>query len=78
MLFDPLCFVNFVEENGKNIINYVDNWADGSAPKYYFFDDLIIDMRECIHFEVAKIYLQKLNSPELSSQLKNLNCPCNN
>lgn len=78
MLFDPLCFVNFVEENGKNIINYIDNWADGTAPKYYFFDDLIIDMRECIHIEVAKIYLQKLNSPELSSQLKNLNCPCNN
>ena len=78
MLFDALCFVNFVEENGKNVINYVDNWADGSAPKYYFFDDLVIDMGECIHIEVAKIYLQKLNAQKLNNQIINLDCPCNN
>lgn len=76
MLFDPFCFVKFVEDNGENIVKYVDNWADGQ-PIYYFFDDLIVNMQECIHVQVAKIYLQKLNAHHLINKLKDLECPCN-
>lgn len=55
MLFDPFCFVRFVEEGGEDIVEYIDNWADGQKPIYHFFGDLGIDMRECIHIQVAKI-----------------------
>jgi hypothetical protein len=78
MLFDPFCFVKFVEESGEETVEYIDNWADGQKPIYHFFDDLVIDMRECIHIEVAKIYLQKLDAPHLIKQLEILKCPCNN
>ena len=77
MLFDPFCFVKFVEESGEDIVEYIDNWADGQTPTYYFFGDLIIDMRECIHIQVAKIYLQKLNLQNLINDLEDLKCPCN-
>lgn len=76
MLFDPYCFVKFVEDNGENVIEYVDNWAEGQKSIYYFFDDLVIDMPECIHIQVAKIYLQKLNAHHLISKLQELDCPC--
>lgn len=77
MLFDPFCFVKFVEESGQDIVEYIDNWADGQTPIYYFFGDLIIDMRECINIQVAKIYLQKLNLQNLINDLEDLKCPCN-
>lgn len=77
MLFDPFCFVRFVEDNGVNILEYIDNWAEGQKPIYYFFDDLVIDMQECIHIQVAKIYLQKLNANHLINKLQDLDCPCN-
>ena len=77
MLFDPLCFIKYVEENGEAIIEYIDNWAEGQMPTYYFFGDLVIDMKECIHIQVAKIYLQKLNAHHLIKNLENLDCPCN-
>ncbi len=77
MLFDAYCFVKFVEDSGENIIEYVDNWAEGQKPIYYFFDDLVIDMQECIHIQVAKIYLQKLNTHHLIHKLHDLDyCPC--
>ena len=78
MLFDPFCFVKFVEDSGENIVEYIDNWADGQMPIYHFFGDLVIDMRECIHIQVAKIYLQKLNAQHLINNLEDLKCPCNN
>jgi hypothetical protein len=78
MLFDPFCFVKFVEDSGENIVEYIDNWADGQMPIYHFFGDLVIDMRECIHIQVAKIYLQKLNAQHLVNNLEDLKCPCNN
>lgn len=78
MLFDPYCFVRFVEDSGEDIVEYIDNWADGQKPIYYFFGDLAIDMRECIHIQVAKIYLQKLNAQHLINNLENLECPCDN
>ena len=77
MLFDPFCFVKFVEDSGEDIVEYIDNWADGQTPIYHFFGDLIIDMRECIHIQVAKIYLQKLNVQHLINNLEDLKCPCN-
>ena len=49
MLFDPLCFIKYLEDNGEIIIEYIDNWAEGLMPTYYFFGDLVIDMKECIH-----------------------------
>ena len=78
MLFDPFCFVKFVEDSGEDIIEYIDNWADGQTPIYHFFGDLVIDMRECIHIQVAKIYLQKWNAQHLINNLEDLKCPCNN
>jgi hypothetical protein len=76
MLFDPFCFVKFVEDSGEDIVEYIDNWADSQTPIYYFFGDLTIDMRECIHIQVAKIYLQKLNAQHLINNLEDLKCPC--
>lgn len=76
MLFDPFCFVKFVEDSGEDIVEYIDNWADSQIPIYYFFGDLTIDMRECIHIQVAKIYLQKLNAQHLINNLEDLKCPC--
>ena len=78
MLFDPFCFIKFVEDSGVSIVEYIDNWADGQMPRYHFFGDLVIDMRECIHIQVAKIYLQKLNAQHLINNLEDLKCPCNN
>jgi len=78
MLFDPFCFVRFIEESGEEVVDYIDNWADGQIPKYYFFRDLGIDMQECIHIQVAEIYLQKLNASHLINKLKDLDCPCIN
>lgn len=76
MLFDPFCFVRFVEENDECIVEYIDNWADGQTPIYYFFGDLVIDMRNCIHISVAKFYLQMLNVQHLIAHLERLDCPC--
>jgi hypothetical protein len=76
MLFDPFCFVDFVENSGEGIVEYIDNWADEQKPIYYFFDDLVIDMRECIDLQVARIYLQKLNPQHLIQELEDLDCPC--
>jgi|688.fasta_scaffold1295830_2 hypothetical protein len=76
MLFDPFCFVKFVEDSGEDIVEYIDNWADGQTPIYHFFGDLAIDMRECIHIQVAKIYLQMLNAQHLINKLEDLKCPC--
>jgi hypothetical protein len=78
MLFDPFCFVQFIEERGESVVEYIDNWADGPSPTYYFFGDLVIDMRECIHIQVSKINLHKLGAFHLLNNLENLNCPCNN
>jgi uncharacterized protein (DUF1015 family) len=78
MLLDPFCFVTFVETSGEEIVEYIDSWAEGQKPIYHFFGDLVIDMRECIYVDVAKIYLQKLNLPHLINRLKDLDCPCNN
>ena len=76
MLFDPFCFVKFVEKNDVTIVEYIDNLAEGQKPIYHFFDDLVIDMRECIHIQVAKIYLQRLNAHHLITNLDSLDCPC--
>jgi hypothetical protein len=76
MLFEPFCFIRFIESNGNTaIISYIDNWAEG-APSYYFFDDLVIDMQHCIHIDVAGEYLRKINEAHLIRRLKTLDCPC--
>ena len=56
MLFDPLCFIKYVEENGEAIIEYIDNWADGQMPTYYFFGDLVINMNTFFHinYQISK------------------------
>lgn len=78
MLFDPFCFVRFVEESGENVVEYIDNWTEGPKPTYHFFGDLVIDMRECIHIQVAKLYLRKLKAHTLIDKLTKLDCPCHN
>jgi hypothetical protein len=77
MLFDPYCFIQYIERNNGDIVEYTDNWTDGN-PIIHLFEDLPVSMSECIHIEVAKMYLDKINAKHLIDSLKNLDCPCNN
>ena len=76
MLFDPNCFIRFIEDQQGDIVEYMDNWTDGKNPIYHLFEDLPIPMGECIHIEVAKIYLNKVKSSNLIKSLPDLYCPC--
>ena len=76
MLLEPYCFIEFVEENGVPIIKHIDNWSEGDVIFYFFEEDLVINMKECIHVIVAEQYLVKLNLPDLIDKLNTLNCPC--
>ncbi|MCC9018677.1 hypothetical protein [Flavobacterium lipolyticum] len=77
MLFEPSCFIKFIEDHDVGVIEYTDNWTDGADVKYHFFnDDLVIDMQHCIHIEVAKHYLKKINAAFLINELENIDCPC--
>lgn len=76
MLFEPACFLRFLEDNDIPILEYIDNWTDGEVHYYFFNEDLVIDMRECIHIEVAKMYLRKINAQHLIVYLRTLDCPC--
>jgi hypothetical protein len=69
--------VRFVEDNDVALVEYIDNWTDGVPAKYHFFNgDLVIDMQHCIHIEVAKRYLKKINAEHLINELSNIDCPC--
>ncbi len=76
MLFDPYCSINFIENNTDEVVEYKDNWTDGKHPIYHLFGGLLIDMGECIHIDVAKMYLQKLQIQQLMAHLSKLECPC--
>ncbi len=76
MLLDPFCFIQFLDKNKSDAIEYIDNWAEGQ-PIYHLFEDLPVLMSECIHIEVAKEYLIRLGAKELVVYLNDLDCPCN-
>ena len=76
MLFEPYCFISFIENNDIIIIKHIDNWTDGEVIYYFFDEDLVINMNECIDILIAKKYLQKLNASHLIQQLDELDCPC--
>lgn len=78
MLFDPFCFIEFIQNTGEEVVEYVDNWAEGVPPIFHLFNDLPIDMAECIHIDIAKKYLLRLNLQHLIALLTELDCPCNN
>ena len=76
MLLEPYCFIKFIEEQGAEIIEYIDNWSEGKVYYYFFEEDLVIDMSECIHITVASRYLKKINLAHLALNLVKLDCPC--
>ena len=36
MLLEPYCFIKFIEEQGVEIIEYIDNWTEGKV--YYYLN----------------------------------------
>jgi hypothetical protein len=76
MLLDPYCFIRFLEDNNVPVLEYIDNWAEGEVRYYFFNEALVIDMQECIHVEVARMYLRKIRAEHLALRLKTLDCPC--
>lgn len=76
MLFEPYCLIQFIEQNGKEIIEYVDNWTEGEVNYYFFDNDLVINMQECVHISVAERYLRKLKMEKFTDRLPFIECPC--
>lgn len=38
MLLDPFCFIQFLDKNKSDAIEYIDNWAEGQ-PIYHLFEN---------------------------------------
>lgn len=78
MLLEPYCFIKYIEEQGVELLKLIDNWSEGNVFYYFFDEDLIIDISECIHISVAEQYLKKINLIHLINELPQLDCPCPN